>query len=104
VSTKINIKMSTYGAMLFMICALDLASTTIGISLGLVAECNPLFLKYLNLFGINGLIMAKLILNFFSLFLLEIAFKLDNKKMSRIYMIVIIVYICIYAVGGKMLQ
>lgn len=94
--------MSKYGKILSLICFLDLSLTCLMIKLGIVTEANPILRHAYDTGGLVLLSFIKITINFFCVFLIEIAYHkkmIARKKIINYYKFTIIAYLLILFIG-----
>lgn len=72
--------MSKYGKILLCICLLDLFLTVTGLQLGLIGEENGLLLRVLDIWGVEALVVAKVLLTIPGIFLCELALRRPSSR------------------------
>lgn len=92
--------MTKYGIVLAMLCELDLISTVVGLKLGVVEEANPIMQYFINIGGIKGFVVIKLLISALSIAFMEITYKhnfIPRRKMRIYYKVAIFLFISEYA-------
>jgi hypothetical protein len=88
---------SIYGKILILVCLLDLLITCVLLNIQDVEEGGPLLKFYYNIGGQTTLAITKIIMNAFSITLLELVYL--KTKTNRYYQFTITLYLIVFTVG-----
>ncbi|MDX1535717.1 MAG: DUF5658 family protein [Candidatus Spechtbacterales bacterium] len=97
--------MSIYGKILFLLIAIDAVATALGLHLNLIKEANPLMIHILDLGGIVGFLVIKIIFSLACIAGLEIIYKRELIPIKKFgvsyfyYKVTISSYCMLYVIG-----